>query len=554
MIESAHSDERITPQAGPPTMPTIRWLQMSRYKSTADADRTLSRLSQASGWQDHVISRLAISRSLQDPSPPEAVGRERKGKELRGETLFHSKRDSAYLPWVAAMIAQHAGRPFTNDDEAVEWVLAHWHRGLELLRQDLEKHAGDFNRLLLDLAREAASSLTDVTGRETSDRARSPQRPLPGSIRPITVPIGRVAPDAEPITITLNDTKRYSNSHVAVSGMSGSGKTQLVKQMLASAAEACDTSTGIIFIDFAKGDVAADSRFVSAIGAEVLRLPGDILPIGPFHLPDYSDDSIRLAAEEKREVYSQLFRELGPKQQGRLAEAIRGSYEALRNAEDPAPDFAYLQHRLNDVYEHDGLQPDSLSELLRRLNAYRLFWTRGSEPPSRSFHTKRWIVDIHELGGLKQVTAFTLIEQLYREMRSLDDSAVDSQNGLRQVRCILVIDEAQYYLAAKNRFLQGIIREGRSKGFAVMLLCQSPDDFDQPDFDYTEQLQFTFMLQCKTEPKAVQRLLGGSRDEATRLATELGRMEPLYGIGRLPGQGGTALTRFRIVPFFENFS
>ena len=93
-------------------------------------------------------------------------------------------------------------------------------------------------------------------------------------------------------------------------------------------------------------------------------------------------------------------------------------------------------------------------------------------------------------------------------MLSLPEAATDPETGLRHIRCVLAIDEAQYYLGAKNRFLQGIVREGRSKGFAVMLMCQSPDDFDQDDFDYTEQLQFTYMLQCKTEPKAVQRLLG----------------------------------------------
>src|SRR5262249_51692862 len=149
----------------------------------------------------------------------------------------------------------------------------------------------------------------------------------------------------------------------------------------------------------------------------------------------------------------------------------------------------------------------------------------------------------HELGGLKEVTAFTLIEQLYREMRSLPDSTVDDSTGLRHIRCILAIDEAQYYLKARNRFLQGIIREGRSKGFAVMLMSQSPDDFDQGDFDYTEQLQFTLMLQCKTDPKAVQRLLGVSRDEARRLATELGRMEPLHGLGRLSADRSGQISR-----------
>jgi len=494
----------------------------------------------------------AADKTLKLPKPPEPIATEKKGKELRGETLFRSKHDPDFLPWIVAMIAQHLGRPFTNDDEALDLVFAHWHRGLELLRKDLTDSGGDFNDMILSLVREANEQFTDLGTEQSANGATGITARQAGVIRPIIIPIGQTGPDAPATTVTLNDTRQYSNCHVAVSGMSGSGKTQLVKQMLASATQSCDQDTGVIFVDFAKGDIAEDTDFVRAIDADVIRLPGDVLPIGAFHLPDYSDDSIRLAAEEKREVYTQLFRNLGPKQEGRLVKAIRSSYASLRSDPDPTPDFAYVQHMLDQIYEMDGLQPDSLTELFRRLNAYQIFWSRGSgQPPVSPIYTRRWVVDIHELGGLKEVTAFTLIEQLYREMRALPEAETDPQTGLRHIRSMLIIDEAQYYLRAKNRFLQGIIREGRSKGFAVMLMSQSPDDFDQNDFDYTEQLQFTYMLQCKTGPKAVQRLLGVSRAEAKTIATELGRMEPLHGFGRLGDNRSERISRFRIAPFFE---
>lgn len=530
-------------------MSIIRRLESRRYKSTEEANRRLSKLSHVTGWPDHVLTRMALTRSLRDPATPAPVAADRKGKELRAETFYGSSHHAGFLPWCVAMIAEHAGRPYGDDDEAFEAVVAHWHRGIELLEQDLSSVGGDFHAFLMGLARSAAETATsEAAGSGGGSTARTTWR---GVIRPITVPVGRARPDAEPFTVTLNDTRKYSNCHMAISGMSGSGKTQLAMQMLATATGAVDPSTGIIFIDFAKGDVASNCKFAASIGARVLRLPGDVLPIGPFHLPDYSDDSVRLAAEEKRDVYSALFTNLGPKQQGRLVQALRSSYGSLRSDAEPAPDMAYVQYMLEQIYQNDGLQPDSLTELFRRLNAYRLFWSRDGDVTIVSpLHTQRWIVDIHELSGLKEVTAFTLIEQLYREMRALGDSEIDAQTGLRHIRCVLVIDEAQYYLRAKNRFLQGLIREGRSKGFMVMLLCQSPDDFDQSDFDYTEQLQFTYMLQCKTEPKAVARLLGVGREEAKRLTTELGRMEPLHGIGRTAG--GASAAKFRIVPFFES--
>lgn len=525
-------------------MPLIRHLGISRYRSTKEANEKMTRLAQASGWLDHVISRLALSRSLQVETTPDLVQPERKGKELRGDTLFRSSQDPDYLPWLAAMIAQHKGGPFKSENEAFELVLAHLHRGIDLLSSDLDDKDGRFIDVVVSYARDSGAAISESLPSNVDSASYH------GNIQPIVVPIGKLPETSEPFSVTLNDTRRFSNCHVAISGMSGSGKTQLAKQMLGNVATCCDESTGIIFIDFAKGDVAEDAGFVKAIDGEVIHLPGDILPIGPFHLQDYSKDAITLAAEEKREVYKNLFRSLGPKQQGRLAVAIRESYEDLSDDLEQAPDFAYLQTKLAQVYERENLQPDSLSELLRQLNAYKLFWSRGDESPAAPLHTNRWIVDIHELGGLKEVTAFTLIEQLYREMKSLPESEIDQSTGLRQIRCVLVIDEAQYYLKARNRFLQGIIREGRSKGFSVMLMCQSPDDFDQGDFDYTEQLQFTYMLQCKTEARAVQRLLGVSREEAKRLSNQLGKMEPLFGVG--PTETGK-IEKFRVVPFFEEF-
>lgn len=525
-------------------MSIIRRLEQRHYKSTRDADARLKRLSHLTGWPDHVITRLALTRSLRDPSIPPGPGTDRAGKELRGGTFFGSSHHPAFLPWSAAMLAEHAGRSYEDDDDAHELVAAHWHRGIAMLEADVNEAGGDFQKFLVTLARQAAElGNTSALGEGAKGAA------WVGRIKPITLPVGRVRPDTTPLTITVNDTRKHSNSHTAISGMSGSGKTQLAMQMLATFAKAVTSATGIIFVDFAKGDVAANQKFANSINARVYRLPGDVLPVGPFHLPDYSDDSVRLAAEEKREVYSSLFSNIGPKQQGRLVQALRSSYASLRSDREPAPDLAYVQSMLEQIYQNDGIQSDSLTELFRRLNAYRLFWSRdGGIQTVSPLHMQRWIVDIHELSGLKEVTAFTLIEQLYREMRGLSDSEIDEQSGLRHVRCVLVIDEAQYYLKAKNRFLQGIIREGRSKGFMVMLMCQSPDDFDQADFDYTEQLQFTYMLQCKTEPKSVSRLLSTSREEAKRLAMELGRMEPLHGVGRI---GAAGVTKFRIEPFFE---
>src|SRR5207244_4016799 len=131
-------------------------LLVRRYKSTEEANAKLSRLAQATSWRDDLLSRLAIARSLREPAAPPKVDAARKGKELRGETLFRyghdtpqrsesqqrheaqSRRDPAILPWFVALVTEHHGKSLQSDDEAFDLILAHWHRGLDLLIADLD--------------------------------------------------------------------------------------------------------------------------------------------------------------------------------------------------------------------------------------------------------------------------------------------------------------------------------------------------------------------------------------------------------------------------------
>ena len=176
----------------------LRHLQASRFKSTESVNDILTRLSEVSGWPDNVLSRLAISRSLQVPKIPDQVQGKRKGKELRGETFFKASKDTDdpdYLPWMAAMIAQHLGRTFRGDDEAEALVDAHWHRGARLLAEDIDACNGDFNEVVLELIRDAATRLPVAAGQSGSLTGGGATLPS-GQILPITIPIGRTSPDS----------------------------------------------------------------------------------------------------------------------------------------------------------------------------------------------------------------------------------------------------------------------------------------------------------------------------------------------------------------------
>src|ERR1017187_3157465 len=90
-------------------------LLMRRYKSTEETDKKLSGLAQQTGWRDHVISRLAIARSLREPAAPPKVEGARKGKELQGGTLFRWQENPRILPWLVALFTEHQGKRLASE-------------------------------------------------------------------------------------------------------------------------------------------------------------------------------------------------------------------------------------------------------------------------------------------------------------------------------------------------------------------------------------------------------------------------------------------------------
>ena len=218
----------------------------------------------------------------------------------------------------------------------------------------------------------------------------------------------------------------------------------------------------------------------------------------------------------------------------------------------PFPDFRDVLAIVQDIYTHDNKGPDSLIEILNDLSRFNLFWAHGSDQPLIDRLTERTLViDLHQLPVLKELVAYLVIERLYKEMASIPDSQI--KDGRRELRTILVIDEAHNYLSQKNPFLQKIIREGRSKGVVVFFASQSPNDYTQEFFDFKELLEFSLIFQCEgVSPTAVQRLLGCTQQTARDLQIEMARLRPFQVISKALGEDRD-FTKFKAEAFFSAY-
>ena len=335
------------------------------------------------------------------------------------------------------------------------------------------------------------------------------------------------------LIMELNNTEKHANSHLAIMGKPGTGKTQFVLKILTDIRSHSNYQTNFIYFDY-KGDVIDNERFLDVAKVQTFRLlqGGQILPINPFILSNYEEQAVNVSAREKAESFASINSKLGVVQKGALTEAIRAAYAKRAGTSTPYPDFHDVYQIVSLIYEENNKKDDSLIEVLRDLADFDLFWKHGSDlAPIERLSNRTILIDVHAMPVLKELVAYLVIERLYKEMALLPDSPI--RDGRRTIRTILVIDEAHNYLSQKNIFLQRIIREGRSKGIVVFFASQSPNDYQQKFFNFQELLEFAFIFQCEgVSAKSVQDILGCSSKTAKDLQTEIARLEPWQVISR----------------------
>jgi DNA sulfur modification protein DndE len=365
--------------------------------------------------------------------------------------------------------------------------------------------------------------------------------------------IGKTILQHSELFMELNNTTKHANSHLAIMGKPGVGKTQFLLKILADIRLQSNNQINFIYFDY-KGDVIENQKFVEVTRAQPYRLlqGGQSLPINPFMLSSYDDQTIYVSAREKAESFASINSALGVVQKGNLTEAIRAAYAKRASSDTPYPDFRDVLEIAIQMYEEDNKKDDSLIEVLRDLADFNLFWKHGDEiSPIDRLSNRTLLIDVHSMPVLKELVAYLVIERLYKEMASLPDSPVEE--GRRTIRTILVIDEAHNYLNQKNIFLQRIIREGRSKGIVVFFASQSPNDYQQKFFNFQELLEFAYIFQCEGfSASSIQDILGCSNKTAKDLQIEIAHLEPWQAITRSQ-EKTEEFVKFTAEAFYRNY-
>lgn len=475
------------------------------------------------GTKENVIARIALGYSLQAGKKflaNDSQSYDSKGKEYKDHILF----DAKYRDFYIALICQHYGL-YKTDENIPRYLKLHIDHGLELMDNIFQDNYNyTFFDFLSEYIEKGVFSLSDL---EISlDPVKNNSQHLEKSHygNPIKLHIGKSIETGESIPLTLNDTSKYNNCHIAVAGNTGTGKTQFALEFLSQIYEQSNGHVNFIYLDF-KGlkqdDVKEMSRFFKETKTDFIDIPQTPFPINPLTFIDNVNEINKNMGIDKFVDIVCKYSNLGIKQRGKLREATieafmdekGGSYPSIRKIN------SHLQYFVGD-------KKDTLTEIMDEMSRYSIF----IDDPKNESNFLNQNLYISLSGDLSNSVRFTslflIINYLYNTFMNMDNSPVE--NSIKALRYVILIDEAHVIFKERKyqNILEKMLREIRSKGVSVVLLSQGIEEYNQPEFDFSTMCEIAFLLDIKDKNiKVMEKFLGLSGTNSKNIARSMEKIQ-----------------------------
>jgi len=210
------------------------------------------------------------------------------GGELKRPTFF--KDDEVFIKALITEVYKESDLPedalFSNKSV----VKNHIDNGAEILWNLFEENGRDINKWYQELIR--TIELEGGKDRLTKD---------------LDIFIGRNILNNDDLIMEMNNTQKHANSHLAIMGKPGVGKTQFLLKILSDIRIQSNFQTNFIFFDY-KGDVIDNDSFIEVTRSRTYQLlqNNESLPINPFVLPAYDDQAIQVRKSNNLHVCFQF--------------------------------------------------------------------------------------------------------------------------------------------------------------------------------------------------------------------------------------------------------
>jgi hypothetical protein len=340
-------------------------------------------------------------------------------------------------------------------------------------------------------------------------------------------------------------------------GKTRSGKTRTGLKIAQRIAQ--QSSVPVLVID-AKGEFVKDGQLVGKsdwrgltldlwfpgiqpLDVQFTPVPLDFLSLGPRP----SDTEIAEAAIAFRDSFFKCVRARGDIAMDQLRQVVVSLLTANRVADESFPVDAKSTVSLDDIRDEvsrinqaSKRRADSVEAKLGELTSLRLFEPRMSP---QEFFSRRWVIGLGRgQAETRRLVMFLLLDSLSRFVLAQSDSPTDAL-GYRSVRHLLVIDEAKEILAYRHNALSNLVRKGAAKGEIVMLLSQSPEDFDQEEDDFLSQVGTIAMFASSAQ--SVRKLSGALGRKFRPEDFSDRELPPGVALVKMPGKEPTKVVAWR---------
>jgi DNA sulfur modification protein DndE len=493
---------------------------------------------------DGIIARIAFTYSLQlnrrfDVNEDFQIGSD--GKDWRDDrALFGSSSDEkSYFVIYKALLDQHY-RMICTEDEFVKLFKRHLDFGLEKIYKDIEGKSITSGYHITYLMKLVKNGLSLISESNPFVSAADDTNEIISYDKPVSITLGRDEFNKE-ITLRINDLNEFDSCNIAIAGMVGSGKTELVKDLLYQISVETKNQLKFIFFDY-KGEGNAErlKSFFEVTGCKMIDLKKAPFELNPLSFINLRDERVRsFNIKSFVDFVCTIATQLGANQRHILQTIITDCFEHQNNLESLMPEsYTNVHPTLSNVLEYlenynqdNQRSPDTLDAIISDL-ATSIFQSQTIAQRTKIYEQSLYINLPLELSDtLRQLCVFLTLKYLLAEFSSTNDTE-PTKDRIKPLRYVIVIDEAHVYLKNKNasKALEDILRVLRSKGVVVMLLTQGVEDYKTKNFDFTSQIKVPICLNINNKDyKLIESFVGTPRSKQ-RLQEVISKLEPQKAI------------------------